>query len=253
MRAYRAELSKLASLPAVWASCVVGVAVPAAVAYINASSASSAIANGVQEKAGADVGFQELAFGVVGAVILGVVAASSEYFTEGEGSGGGRQITASLTAVPGRTRFLVAKVAAVVTAAGLLALAATAITLTVVRVLLGDHVQAFSADNLARAVGVVLYWVFTALLAFGITLLTRNGIIPLAVLILNTSVVTVTFLLTKITPLAAYFPDMAGMRMFITEVDLPVEISPVVGGIVMAAWVALLLGAGFAIFQRRDA
>ena len=253
MRAYRAELSKLASLPSVWVSCVVGVAVPAAVAYITTSSANSAIANGVKEKVSTVAGFQELAFGVVGAIVLAVVAASSEYFTEGEGSGGGRQITTSLTVVPSRTRFLVAKVAAVVTAIGLLALAATAITLTVVQVLLGDHVQVFSTDNLARALGVVLYWVFTALLAFGITLLTRNGIIPLAVLILNTSVVTVTFLLTKITPLAAYFPDMAGMRMFIREVDLPVEVSPVVGGVVMAAWVAVLLGGAFASFQRRDA
>ena len=253
MRAYRAELSKLASLPSVWASYIVGVAVPAAVAYISASSVNSAIASGVKEKAGTDVGFQELAFGVVGATILGVVAASTEYFTEGEDSGGGRQITTSLTVVPSRTRFLVAKVAAIVTAVGLLALVATAITLTFVQILLGDHVHAFSADNLARTLGVVLYWVFTALLAFGITLVTRNGIIPLAVLILNTSVVSVTFLLTKITSLAAYFPDMAGIRMFITEVDLPVEVSPVVGGVVMAAWAAAMLGAGFVSFRRRDA
>lgn len=253
MRAYRAELSKLASLPSVWASCLVGVVVPAVVAYLTASSAASAIADGTKAAPSADVGFQELAFGVVGAIILGVVAASSEYFAEGEDSGGGRQITTSLTVVPSRTRFLLAKIAAVITTAGVLAVAATAITLTFVQTLLGSHVEAFGAANLSRTLGVVVYWVLTALLAFGITLLTRNGIIPLAVLILNTSVVTVTFLLTKITPLAAYFPDMAGMRMFITEVALPVRLSPVAGGVVMAVWVAVLLAAGFATFHRRDA
>ncbi|MCR3753779.1 ABC transporter permease [Lentzea californiensis] len=242
MRACRGELSKLASLPSVWVSCLVGVAVPAVVAFISASTGDT--------KAGADAGFQELAFGVVGAVVLGVVAASSEYSTEGEASGGGRQITTSLTVVPSRTRFLLAKVAAVITTATVLAVAAAAITLTFVQVLLGDHVQ---ASDVSRVPGVVVYWVLTALLAFGITLLTRNGIVPLAVLILNTSVVTVTFLLTKITTLAVYFPDMAGLRMFIIEMDLPVHLSPVAGGAVMAAWVVVLLAAGVAVFRRRDA
>jgi hypothetical protein len=119
-----------------------------------------------------------------------------------------------------------------------------------VQVLLGDHVQ---ASDVSRVPGVVVYWVLTALLAFGITLLTRNGIVPLVVLILNTSVVTVTFLLTKITTLAVYFPDMAGLRMFIIEMDLPVHLSPVAGGAVMAAWVAVLLAVGVAVFRRRDA
>ncbi|WP_313888013.1 ABC transporter permease [Lentzea alba] len=229
LSAYRGELSKLASLPSVWAACLVGVVVPAGVAIINARSTS------------VDAGFQELAFGVVGVIVLGVVAASSEYFVDGEDNG--RQITTSLTVVPSRTRFLLAKIAAVTTVATALAVVAAVITL----LLIGQ------AAGLSRMFGAVVYWVLTALLAFGMTLLTRNGIIPLALLILNTSVVTVTFLLAKITTLAVYFPDMAGIRMFITEVDLPVRLSPVAGGAVMAAWVVALLVAGFATFRRRDA
>ncbi|GAB3726934.1 ABC transporter permease [Amycolatopsis oliviviridis] len=241
MRAYRGELRKLGSLPSVWAAVAVGVLVPAALTFLNAKSAVAAGRGG-----NADVGFQELAFGVVGAIILGVVAVSSEYTTEGENAGGGRQIATSLTIVPSRGRLLIAKLAAVITAVAALAVVSSAITLTTVEALL-------DAGDLARLPGVVLYWVLTALFASGLTLVTRNGILPLVVLILNTSVVTITYLLTKLTPLAVYFPDLAGVRLFIRRMDLPVQLSPITGGLVMTAWVAALLTAGFLVFRGRDA
>ncbi|MFK0248446.1 ABC transporter permease [Amycolatopsis azurea] len=239
MRAYQAELRKLASLRSVWVSVAIGVLVPAALTFLNAKP--SAARGGT-----VDVGFQELAFGVVGAVILGVVAVSSEYTAEGESAGGGRQITTSLTAVPSRRRVLIAKLAAVITAVAVLAVVSSAVTLMTVDALLG-------ASDFARLPGVVLYWVLTALLASGLTLVTRNGILPLVVLILNSSVVTVTYLLSKLTPLAVFFPDLAGVRMFVRRVDLPVQLAPVTGGLVMTAWVALLLAVGFLVFRRRDA
>ncbi|MFJ8916647.1 ABC transporter permease [Amycolatopsis sp. NPDC102389] len=240
MRAYRGELRKLASLPSVWAAVAVGVLLPAAFTFLNAKAAARRGGN-------VDLGFQELAFGVVGAIILGVVAVSSEYTTEGENAGGGRQITTSLTVVPSRWRSLIAKLAAVSTVVAGLAAVSSTINLTTVEAL------GAGASDFGRLPGVVLYWVLTALLASGLTLLTRNGILPLTVLILNTSVVTVTYLLSKLTPLAAFFPDLAGFRLFIKRVDLPVQLSPVTGGLVMTAWVAALLAAGFLVFRGRDA
>ncbi|KFZ82113.1 ABC transporter permease [Amycolatopsis sp. MJM2582] len=238
MRAYRGELRKLASLPSVWAAVAIGVLLPAALTFLNARAAARRGGN-------VDLGFQELAFGVVGAIILGVVAVSSEYTTEGENAGGGRQITTSLTVVPSRWRLLITKLAAMITVVAALATVSSAVTLTIV--------EALGVSDFVRLPGVVLYWVLTALLASGLTLLTRNGILPLTVLILNTSVVTVTYLLTKLTPLAAFFPDLAGFRMFIERVELPVRLSPVTGGLVMTAWVAALLAAGFLAFRGRDA
>lgn len=238
MRAYRGELRKLTSLPSVWAAVAIGVLLPAALTFLNARAAARRGGN-------VDLGFQELAFGVVGAIILGVVAVSSEYTTEGENAGGGRQITTSLTVVPSRRRLLITKLAAMITMVAALATVSSAITLTIV--------EALGVSDFGRLPGVVLYWVLTALLASGLTLVTRNGILPLTVLILNTSVVTVTYLLTKLTPLAAFFPDLAGFRMFIERVELPVQLSPVAGGLVMTAWVAALLTAGFLVFRGRDA
>ncbi|MEU9691935.1 ABC transporter permease [Amycolatopsis japonica] len=238
MRAYRGELRKLTSLPSVWAAVAIGVLLPAALTFLNARAAARRGGN-------VDLGFQELAFGVVGAIILGVVAVSSEYTTEGENAGGGRQITTSLTVVPSRRRLLITKLAAMITVVAALATVSSAITLTIV--------EALGVSDFGRLPGVVLYWMLTALLASGLTLVTRNGILPLTVLILNTSVVTVTYLLTKLTPLAAFFPDLAGFRMFIERVELPVQLSPVTGGLVMTAWVAALLTAGFLVFRGRDA
>lgn len=238
MRAYRGELRKLTSLPSVCAAVAIGVLLPAVLTFLNARAAARRGGN-------VDLGFQELAFGVVGAIILGVVAVSSEYTTEGENAGGGRQITTSLTVVPSRRRLLITKLAAMITVVAALATVSSAVTLTIV--------EALGVSDFGRLPGVVLYWVLTALLASGLTLVTRNGILPLTVLILNTSVVTVTYLLTKLTPMAAFFPDLAGFRMFIERVELPVRLSPVTGGLVMTAWVAALLAAGFLVFRGRDA
>ncbi|PZG47355.1 ABC transporter permease [Spongiactinospora gelatinilytica] len=244
MRALAAELAKLASLPAAWVAAATGVLVPSAVAAMTA--------RGGPVPGGEDIGYQELAFGVLGAIVLGVVAISSEYVTESAESGGGRQITTSLTAVPSRTRFLLAKMGAVAIGGALLAVVAAAATMGVVQA--GAQTPPLGAGDVPRLAGVVCYWALTALLAFGVTVLTRHGVVPLALFIVNTSVVSVTYLLTKITLLANYLPDMAGVRMFIRRLpDNDVEIAPLTAGLVMAAWVAALLVVATVVFTRRDA
>ncbi|WP_182897372.1 ABC transporter permease [Microbispora sp. H10830] len=254
MKALAAEASKLASSPAVWIATAAGVLVPGVIAAITASSALGAITRGTEANAAIDTGYQELAFGVAGAIILGVVGVSGEYVTESAEYGGGRQITTSLTVVPSRLRFLLAKMSAIAISSALLAITATVTTMGVVRVVLGEHAPAWGADDVPRLAGVVCYWMYTALLASAITVLTRHGVVPLAVLLANTSVVSVTYLLTKITPLANYLPDMAGIRMFIRKLaDSTAEISPLTGGLVMTAWVTVLLVIAVISFTRRDA
>jgi hypothetical protein len=104
-----------------------------------------------------------------------------------------------------------------------------------------------------RIAGVVVYWVLDALLAYGVTLLTRSGVLPLTVMIVNTTAVSFTYLLTKVTPLAAFLPDMAGAHMFIHDMNTPGELGPLTAGLVMAAWVAALLAVAGYVFHRRDA
>ena len=242
MRALRAELSKLATLPFVWLAVAAGLIVPTGIAVITSLTTTP----------GSDTGFSELAIGVLGAIILGVAAIGSEYTAEGEESAGSRQITTTLTAVPSRVRLLLAKVIAVAIATAVLAVVAIALVFATVHLLLGPDAPALDGDTFARATGAVVYWVLMALLGFGLTVLTRNGIIPMAVLVANSSAVTVTYLLAQSIPAANYLPDLAGMRMF-TTVSTSAEIAPLTGGLVMAAWVIALLIAAGAVFTRRDA
>ncbi|GAB1819524.1 ABC transporter permease [Herbidospora sp. RD11066] len=231
----RAELSKLASLWSVWLASAIAVAVPTAITALNSTTS-----RGI----GPDRGYQELAFGVMGVIILGVVAVGSEYFTEGADAGGGRQITTSLLAVPSRLRFLAAKAGAVALVAALLAVVASAGAMAFA---VGSSVE------WGRLAGVVCYWTYTALLAFGITLLVRHGIVPLVVLLVNTSLVSVTFLLSKAFPVFGFAPDLAGARMFVEPNDSTVEISPLLGFLVMSGWVAVVLVLAGIAFGRRDA
>lgn len=242
MRALHAELAKLASLPLARFAVAAGLVVPAAITVLTSLTAAS----------GSDAGFSELAIGVVGAIVLGVTAIGSEYTTEGEESAGGRQITTSLTAVPSRTRLLLAKTAAVAVATAALAAASAALVWATARLVLGPEAPPLDGATVARMAGVVVYWVGMGLLGLGLTVLTRNGIVPMAVLVANSSAVTVTYLLALRVPAANYLPDVAGMRMF-TTVRTGVEIGPVTGGLVMSAWVVAVLLVAGVVFVRRDA
>lgn len=242
MRALRAELSKLATLPFTWLAAAAGIIIPTGISIITSATSTP----------GPDTGFAELAVGVLGVIVLGVNAIGSEYTTEGEESAGSRQITTTLTATPSRMRVLLAKAGAVIIATALLAVVAIAIVQATVRITLGDAAPALDADAFVRMGGAALYWVLMALLAFGLTVLTRNGIIPMAILVANSSVVAVTYLLAQNVPAANYLPDLAGMRMF-TTIESSVVIPPVTGGIVMAGWIAVLLIVAGVVFSRRDA
>ncbi|GAA1486481.1 ABC transporter permease [Brachybacterium fresconis] len=242
MRTLRSELSKLASLPFVWIAFAAGFIVPVGISVLTSLTSTP----------GENTGFSELAIGVVGAIVLGVAAIGSEYTTEGEESASGRQITTTLTATTSRTRLLIAKIVAVVIATAFMAVLAIAAVFATVSLLVEDGAAPpLDADTLGRMGGALVYWVLMALLGFGLTVLTRNGIIPMAVLVANSSAVTVTYLLAQSIPAANYLPDLAGMRMF-TTVETGVHMAPLTGGFVMAAWVVALLVTATAVFSRRD-
>lgn len=106
-----------------------------------------------------------------------------------------------------------------------------------------------------RWLGAAVYAILTALIALAITVLTRSGVVPLIVLVANGSVVSISFLLSKVTPLARYLPDLAGMRMIADGDRMAVEdaLAPLPGGLVMAAWTAALLAVAAVVLSRRDA
>ncbi|MFC4069264.1 hypothetical protein [Actinoplanes subglobosus] len=196
-----------------------------------------------------DAAFQPLGIGLLGALILGVVVVSSEFTSTGEDAPGARQLQATLAAMPRRGRLVAAKAAALSLVVAVQGAVTAVATLALSRMVLGDLVPSPSPG---RAAAAVLYWVLMGLLAYALTLIFRNGIVTLTVLIVNISVVSVSYLLTKVTPLAAYLPDIVGAHMFLNEVG-DVRIAPVTAGLVMIAWVGALLALGAWLFGRRAA
>jgi len=247
MRAVNAELSKLFSLPGIWLAYLIGVFAPAVIAALDSIAEKEDIIAGVSTRL-SEVGYIGLGVGVQGVIILGVLSVSSEYLTESSESGGGQQITTSLTVVPSRLHFLLAKVVAVTVISILLCIVAIVTTVSATSLILGEYTPVFEWSKL---IGAVCYWTFTALLAFGITVLTKNGIIPLAVLMINSSVVSFSIPLSKVTKLAFYLPDRAGIEMFMIPFTGEFH-TPFTGGLVMFAWVVVLFIVAVIVFHRRD-
>ncbi|MBG0562655.1 ABC transporter permease [Actinoplanes aureus] len=249
MSAVRAELRKLLGLPTAWVGLLLGLLAAPALVILNAGATRRAIADGIVSDV-SDLGLQNLGIGVLGAMILGVVTVSSEYTATGEDSPGARQLTTTLTAVPRRTRLLAAKAAALSLVVAVQGTLTAIATLALTRQM---HGTAVPSPEPVRVVAAVLYWTMIGLLAYAITLIARNGIITLTLLIVNSAVVSFSYLLTKVTPLAAYLPDIVGAHMFLRGIDVPVRITPVTAGVVMTAWVAGLLAVAGYLFHRRDA
>ncbi len=240
VRALRAELLKLASLPSCWVGlALAGVGCPALALLVR----------GQPMRDPANDGFNELAFGAVGVIVLGVIAVGSEYGGDtgvmSPDASGSRQVQTSLGAVPVRGLLFGAKSLATAVVALLASVVAVPLTLWVARgtPLGGDR---------GRVAGLAAYWVCTALLAFAVTALARNVIVPMVVLLANTSLISVSYLATRVSTLGFYLPDMAGMHLFIRN-DRFVAMAPLTGGLVMAAWTVTLLVVAGATFRRRDA
>lgn len=233
------ELAKLAGLPSCWVGAALAVLGGPALA-LSVRAAASGPGNR---------GFDELMLGMVGVIVLAVAAAGSEYSADTAlMSGhvtGSRQVVTSLLAVPRRGRLLAAKAVAVALATLTLALVAVPSTMLAAR-------GGLERELAGRYGGAAAYWVLTGLVTLAITALARGVVVPMVVLLANTTLVSVTFLITRVTPLGYYLPDMAGAHMFARN-GLFEQLSPLTGGLVMGAWAAALLVTAGAAFTHRDA
>ncbi len=250
MRALKAEVLKLITLPGVRVATAIAVAAPA---MFTAMTVQQIRSNRESGQPGAFTSTVDLAFGefqltMVTAVVLGVVAAASEYTPSSTTPGAGRQVTTSLLAVPGRTRLLAAKVGALLGLAIVTSAAAIGAAMWVASGIGPDWGQAHW-----RFIGAVVYWCAVALMSFAIGAWTRNTVVPIAILGVNLSAISFSFLLLKLTPLARFLPDLAGARLVMHEVAFADPLPPLTGGVVMAAWTAGLLLVAGTLFIRRDA
>jgi ABC-2 type transport system permease protein len=251
------EVRKLIGLRSIWGAAGFSLVATPLIALMNSVSLRHALDTGntgqLLSTSTTDSGFVELTLGLIGVVIIGVVAMSSEYRTSQVTGRVGPQITATLAATPNRDTVLVAKAIAVAVLAAPVAVAATTLTLGASRLALGSYASAFDTSIIVRAGGVVLYWVLTAELVFAATVLIRNGVVPLVIGIGNASFISVSFLLSKLTRWARYLPDAAGARLFIREAEPAHHLGPLAGGLTMVFWTVTVLAVAMVVFVSRDA
>jgi len=100
MKAFKTELWKLLSLPGIRMALLIGVIAPALIAALDSLAEKGEIITGVSTRL-AEIGYIGLALGVQGAIVLGVLAVSSEYRTESSEADSGKQITTSYNRCPG--------------------------------------------------------------------------------------------------------------------------------------------------------
>ncbi len=246
----RSEGRKLTTLPFVPLAALATFVVTVGLAAISSRSTAAYVETDPALIAAFDPvgeGFQGVYMGQLGMVVLGVLAVSNEFANT--------QVRTSLMAVPGRGRFLASKAMVVALLAAVCALTVVPSAFVATQVMLGDHGLAFGdfaeAGVLGRLGGAVLYWVLLALLAAGATFIARNAVAPLAVL--GAMVLALSYLLTGFTDYAELLPDQAGQLMFLDVPDPGLDLGPVQGGLVMAAWVVGVWLLAALLFHRRDA
>ncbi|MEU0240294.1 ABC transporter permease [Nocardiopsis sp. NPDC006198] len=247
----RAEAFKLRTLTSVLFTCLATAALTVGLAWLSGWSVGRALTDNpgllVGEVVPEQSGFDAISYGQAGMVVLGVLAVGTEYT--------GGQIRASLLAVPHRPRLLLAKAAAVAAAALAVALATVPAAFAATQVGLGEHGYPLTGmldrPVLGALAGAVAYWVLLALLAAGITVVLRNTVVPLVLLI--SLVLALSFYLSMLTGLADLLPDRAGAQMFLRGGPNRTDLSAIGGGAVMAAWVAGVWAVAVPLFARRAA
>ncbi|MCT9088513.1 ABC transporter permease [Streptomyces sp. ASQP_92] len=187
-----------------------------------------------------------LNFGQLAAIILGVIAMAGEYKNDG--------IRISLAAVPNRTLFYGAKLAAVggcVLAAGLVA---SLISFLGGQALMDPGFGIGIADRgaLRAIIGCALYLSLISLLAAGTAALLRSVTGALSVLVpLFLIVPFVVGDMAQGGGAADFLPDRAGQQVLLQH---PVgALGPWSGLAVLAGWTALAVAAGWWSLRRRDA
>ncbi|MEU6409482.1 hypothetical protein [Microbispora sp. NPDC046933] len=238
--ALAAELSKLVSLPATWLT-LGGTLVVNPILAIAFTLAALRGATGT--RSAPDVGLASVGYAQAGFVILGVLAACSEYT--------GGQMRTTLIAMPRRALQFAARhlalaivvlPAAAITAASGVVLAGAA---------LGDTAAPATAGRVAGALsGATAYLALTALISAAVGALVRRS--PAAVAVLLAYYFVAGPLLRDHAPAAKYLPDSAGFAMWFPVTDDASAVTPAQGALLLMAWTIVLIVVVMLGYRRWD-
>lgn len=232
-RAARAELVKLATLPAFRGTTVAMITAAMALTALHSAAPTG-------EAAATAVVARTVPLLQIGPILLGVLAAATEY--------DGGQIRTTLTAVPNRTAALAGKAAAclaAVSAASTTAVAAAMATARLAAERSGREQPSLGTPK--AAVGIVAYLVLIGLLAHLLAITLRSAIPPLVAMLV---LLVASPLLSEVTAYACWLPDQAGKALYRPT---PTAHTPWNGAAFLLLWITGTGLAAATAFRGRDA
>ncbi|MFC7811385.1 ABC transporter permease subunit [Streptomyces olivaceus] len=192
-------------------------------------------------------GFSGLRLGMIGLVVFGVLAVTSEYSTG--------TIRSSLAAVPRRGVFYAAKMLTGGLAAGAVSCVAVLTSFFLAQAAMGEESVSLTDDGVPAAlVGAVLFTTLLCLFSMGVAALLRSSVLTMGILM--PLFFTVSTILTNVPGVgraAQFLPDQAGGLALYRHAPDGYVLNAWSGLAVLAAWTAAALGAGYLALRRRDA
>ncbi|MEO3746507.1 hypothetical protein [Plantactinospora sp. B5E13] len=237
-----AELTKIRTLPASWIALGL-TAVANTVLGIVAGTDSVRIASPDGEVAVGQVGTLMLA-PVYVFVAIAAVAAGTEYH--------GGQLRVSLAAVPDRTRWFGAKLAATAVVALVAAIPAVLPGLLVQHVVAGGSAPGRTATGrpVTDLLALLTAYLLLSLVGFGSAFLARGFVTPLAVLF--TLPVLSTTLAGRFPQVVRFLPHEATLSFLGRAADPATALGRGAGLLVLTGWALLFVGVAWALTVRRD-
>jgi len=246
------ELTKLITLRSLWITAALTWLIVVLLGWSQAGPVGDALRTndpGLAPGASPEtVGFDWVALGLIGIIVIGVISASSEYVSG--------QLRTSLVSVPNRLDLYLAKGAALtvfVTVLGIL-------TVPLLSVLSQSGLAELSVIDgtlpgslVLRWVGAIAFWDAIALIGFSLGILLKQTLIPLFVLIVVSQL---SLMLLLLSPGFAYLPTVAGVLLFdpglVTGSYPDADLGAPTAAVVTAVWtIALVVAAGIR-FSTRD-
>ncbi|WP_438292975.1 ABC transporter permease [Streptomyces sp. HUAS TT7] len=189
--------------------------------------------------------YSGMQLGQLALVVLAVLSVGSEF-----GTG---MIRTSLAAVPGRARFLTAKLT-LLAAAGLTwgLLTGSVALLCGTRALGAEPSELPLADVLRTMLGAGLYGALIAVCAGAVTFMVRRSIAALGILLpLLFLVSSLLGASSRLASFARLLPDRAGLRLMQVHQE-PGDLTPAGGGAVLLLWTLAAAFVAYALFSRRE-
>ncbi|SOD59324.1 ABC-2 type transport system permease protein [Streptomyces zhaozhouensis] len=193
------------------------------------------------------ISFSGTQLGQLAMIAFGILVVANEYSTG--------MIRSSLSAVPVRGRLLVAKLAVATALALAVGMVTAFASFLLGQLALGDHRTDLSEPGVLRAVfGTGLYMGLIALFAMGLTWVLRSPLLSFGVQIPFFFMISNILANVPATEkIGDYLPDQAGSRAMAVVDTGGWPYGPWTGLLIMLAWVAAAVLAGWLVLRHRDA